>query len=77
MSCRVLGLGVEHTFLRHIIDTLEPRHDELTGRIIATSRNIPVRNLYRDNGFACEAADLWRLNCAARTNEGLAAAAAG
>jgi FkbH-like protein len=77
ISCRVLGLGVEHTFLRHIIDTLRLRHDKLTGRIIATSRNIPVRNLYRDNGFACEAGDLWRLNCAARANEGLALAAAG
>jgi len=59
LSCRVLGLGVEHTFLRHIIDALRSRHDSLSGRIIATSRNIPVRNLYRDNGFVCDSGDRW------------------
>jgi FkbH-like protein len=60
MSCRVLGLGVEHRFLQHIVDTLKAEFDALTARIVATPRNIPVRNIYRDNGFASEEDGLWR-----------------
>jgi FkbH-like protein len=62
LSCRVLGLGVEHTFLRHIIEALRDRHQPLLGTITETSRNIPVRNLYRDNGFVRDAGNLWRLD---------------
>jgi FkbH-like protein len=61
MSCRVLGLGVEHTFLEHIVDTVKQKFDALAARIVATSRNIPVRNIYRDNGFLAEDDGLWRL----------------
>jgi len=64
MSCRVLGLGVEHTFLRHVVDALKQKFDALTARIVATPRNIPVRNIYRDNGFVAEEDGLWRLKCA-------------
>jgi FkbH-like protein len=60
MSCRVLGLGVEHRFLQYIVDTLKAEFDALTARIVATPRNIPVRNIYRDNGFASEEDGLWR-----------------
>jgi FkbH-like protein len=64
MSCRVLGLGVEHTFLQHIVQTLRAEFDALTARIVATPRNIPVRNIYRDNGFVAQEDGLWRLKCA-------------
>jgi FkbH-like protein len=57
LSCRVLGLGVEHTFLEKIIEAMGRR---LGGRIIETARNLPVRNLYRDNGFVLGADGVWR-----------------
>jgi FkbH-like protein len=64
ISCRVLGLGVEHTFLQHIVHTLKADFDALTARIVATPRNIPVRNIYRDNGFVAQDDGTWRLKCA-------------
>jgi len=64
MSCRVLGLGVEHTFLQHILDAVKEKFDALVARIVETPRNIPVRNIYRDNGFVAEEDGLWRLKCA-------------
>jgi FkbH-like protein len=64
MSCRVLGLGVEHTFLQHIVDVFKEKLDALRARIITTPRNIPVRNIYRDNGFVAEEEGLWRRRCA-------------
>jgi FkbH-like protein len=55
ISCRVLGMGIEHTFLRHVLDAMRSMtkgmSPSLRGQIIPTARNIPVRNLYRDNGF--------------------------
>jgi FkbH-like protein len=54
MSCRVIGLEVEHRFLAFVLDHLADAHAEALGRIIETSRNGPVRNLYADNGFALE-----------------------
>jgi len=60
ISCRALGMGVEHTFLRHILDTVRGDAVTICGRIMATPRNIPVRNLYRDNGFSESAAGLWQ-----------------
>jgi len=59
VSCRALGMGVEHTFLRHILDTLKADAAGVRGRIVPSSRNIPVRNLYRDNGFSESAPGLW------------------
>jgi len=60
LSCRVLGMGVEHRFLDHIMQTTSSAHERISGRIIETSRNIPVRNLYRDNGFALDQGKWWR-----------------
>lgn len=60
LSCRVLGMGVEHRFLQHIMQTVSSDQERISGRIIETSRNIPVRNLYRDNGFALEQGRWWR-----------------
>jgi FkbH-like protein len=59
VSCRALGMGIEHTFLRHILDTARGLSDSVRGRIIPTSRNNPVRNLYRDNGFVEGESGLW------------------
>jgi predicted enzyme involved in methoxymalonyl-ACP biosynthesis len=57
VSCRVLGMGVEHEFLRHIIAEAKTT---LTGTIVETPRNIPARNIYRDNGFAELEPGRWR-----------------
>jgi predicted enzyme involved in methoxymalonyl-ACP biosynthesis len=56
VSCRVLGMGVEHRFLKAI---LESAGQPLVGRIIETPRNNAVRNLYRDNGFIQRADGAW------------------
>jgi len=58
ISCRALGMGVEHTFLRHVLDEMKDALP-LRGRIIPTPRNIPARNVYRDNGFAERGDGLW------------------
>jgi FkbH-like protein len=60
MSCRVLGMGVEHKFMQHVLVEMKKLFPNLTGRIIETSRNIPVRNIYRDNGFTEIEPGLWR-----------------
>jgi hypothetical protein len=32
----------------------------VTARIVPTARNIPVRNIYRDSGFALDQDGVWR-----------------
>ena len=59
VSCRALGMGIEHRFLRHILN--ETQGGSLSARIIATPRNMPARNVYRDNGFTEIEPGLWRL----------------
>jgi FkbH-like protein len=59
ISCRALGMGVEHTFLRHVLDEMKGTPQTLRGRIIPTPRNIPARNIYRDNGFLEREDGLW------------------
>jgi FkbH-like protein len=61
VSCRALGMGIEHRFLSHILHEMKNAFLPLCGRIIPTSRNIPVRNVYRDNGFTEVESGLWRL----------------
>jgi FkbH-like protein len=58
MSCRVLGMGVEHEFVRRIVEAVGG--GEIGATIIPTARNIPVRNIYRDNGFVLDASGRWR-----------------
>jgi FkbH-like protein len=60
LSCRVLGLGVEHRFLRAILDALSAEWPHVTGRIVETARNAPARHIYRDNGFVLGEDGLWR-----------------
>ena len=62
LSCRVIGLGVEHEFMRQIIDGLKPHYRMLTARIVETSRNTPVRNLFRDHGFIRAPDGSWALD---------------
>jgi FkbH-like protein len=59
ISCRALGMGVEHRFMRHILNEMRESSAPLSGRIIPTSRNIPARNIYRDNGFTEAEPGLW------------------
>jgi hypothetical protein len=34
----------------------------VSARIVPTARNIPVRNIYRDNGFALDDGGVWRFD---------------
>ena len=56
----MLGLGVEHRFLQHIVAELSRSGMPISARIIETARNAPVRNIYRDNGFSRDSDRLWR-----------------
>jgi predicted enzyme involved in methoxymalonyl-ACP biosynthesis len=67
-SCRALGMGVEHTFMRHILEEMKHTRIGLRGRIVATARNIPVRNFYRDNGFVETHAGLWEYGLQGRVS---------
>jgi FkbH-like protein len=58
MSCRVLGMGIEHAFVQHVLRASGA--DQITATIVPTARNIPVRNIYRDNGFVLEGGNVWR-----------------
>lgn len=69
LSCRVLGLGIEHQFLNGIIDSHTAVAETLTARIIETPRNIPARNIYGDNGFIHDRDGLWRLEMQAKFAE--------
>lgn len=60
ISCRVLGLKVDRRFVETVLLDLAGRYPEAMGRIVETSRNLPVRNLYRDNGFALDQDGVWR-----------------
>lgn len=59
MSCRVIGLKVEHQFLSFILDAIADSQAEVLAQIVETSRNGPVRHLYADNGFA-QQDGVWR-----------------
>jgi FkbH-like protein len=59
ISCRALGIGIEHRFLRHILDEMKDSRAALRGRINPTPRNTAARNIYRDNGFAEAEGGVW------------------
>ena len=56
----VLGLKVDRRFVESVLLDLAGRYPEAIGRIVETTRNLPVRNLYRDNGFALGEDGAWR-----------------
>jgi len=72
MSCRVIGLGVEQQLLTAAAVDALARAGRATARIVETPRNGPVRNLYRDGGFAPGEAGAWVLH--GQPGEGRAAA---
>jgi FkbH-like protein len=52
MSCRVLGRGVETTFLALLVETLRERGvGDVVGRYLATKKNALVADLYPRHGF--------------------------
>ena len=65
MSCRVIGLEVEHRFLDYVLEALAADHEEAAAKIVETPRNGPVRNLYADNGFRLSGG-MWRKPLARR-----------
>ena len=53
LSCRVLGLGVEETFLAHLAQRLSQENaTTLLGQLVPTEANAACRDLYRRNGFS-------------------------
>jgi FkbH-like protein len=53
LSCRVLGRGVESALLRVVTaDLIEAGAQRLTGRLIPTKKNAPVRDFLPRHGFA-------------------------
>lgn len=58
MSCRVLGMGIEHEFVQHVVNAGSA--PQVVAKIVPTSRNIPVRNIYRDNGFVLDDDGVWQ-----------------
>ena len=68
LSCRVIGRGVETAMLAQLCDIADQRRlPALTGQLIPTAKNIPVRDLFERHGFAKVAEDaagasVWRLD---------------
>jgi len=59
LSCRVIGLGVENVLLRAAMSDQAAQRASVCGRFIPTQKNLPARNLFRDNGFSEIAENLW------------------
>jgi FkbH-like protein len=59
LSCRVLGMKVEHQFMQYILNEAKRTAPLLSGRIIETLRNMPVRHIYCDNGFTETEPGFW------------------
>lgn len=58
LSCRVLGRGVESALLRVVTaDLIEAGARRLTGRLIPTKKNAPVRDFLPRHGFVPAAGD--------------------
>lgn len=59
-SCRVIGLGGERTLLDAVLADPGSDAQTVTGRIVRTDRNLPVRNLYAAQGFHAAGEGCWR-----------------
>jgi predicted enzyme involved in methoxymalonyl-ACP biosynthesis len=52
LSCRVIGRAVETAMLAHLCDLAEERGlGSVTGLLIPTAKNAPVRDLFERHGF--------------------------
>ena len=67
LSCRVIGRSVETALLSELYDQAR-NHDleYLTGRIVSTPKNLPVRDLFERHGFKIDSSNgegetIWRL----------------
>jgi predicted enzyme involved in methoxymalonyl-ACP biosynthesis len=60
VSCRALGMDIEHRFLAFAVQATAARGVRLGGRIVDGERNFPARNIYRDNGFTLQDDGVWR-----------------
>jgi FkbH-like protein len=61
ISCRVIGLGGEARLLAALAADPGDGVRLLTGRIVPTGRNLPVRHLYSGNGYAANGEQDWAL----------------
>jgi FkbH-like protein len=61
LSCRVIGLGVEHRLLERVLADLSQRCGEAAATIVETPRNLPARHLYRDHGFKAAGEGRWTI----------------
>jgi FkbH-like protein len=59
LSCRVIGLRVEHALLKHVLADMATRKSQVRAEVIETPRNGPARHLYADNGFVIENDQIW------------------
>jgi FkbH-like protein len=64
MSCRVLGVGVEHRFMARILADVSEQRETLKASLHVTPRNLPVRNIYKDHGFVRLDDGIWQLDLA-------------
>jgi FkbH-like protein len=62
LSCRVLGRGLEQALVRWVVETARRQgRSGVSGEIIETERNAPVRSVYADAGFTPgESSGMWR-----------------
>jgi predicted enzyme involved in methoxymalonyl-ACP biosynthesis len=61
LSCRVIGLGGEHTLIRAVIAEATAAGRPVVGRIVPTGRNLPARNLYAAAGFIDCTDGIWAM----------------
>jgi FkbH-like protein len=64
VSCRALGLGVEHRFMHAVLSELAANRAEITARLIRTSRNQPSRRIFADHQFEEREEGRWWLDMA-------------
>lgn len=69
VSCRALGIGVEHQFMDRIIAELSHHYNTLTASLVITARNVPARNIFRNHGFSEDDNNLWRVGLAPLNTE--------
>ena len=67
MSCRVIGLRGESALLAGVMADPGAGIRSLSGRIVQTDRNLPVRDLYRNHGFADRGQGGWEMMLPAAT----------
>lgn len=55
MSCRFLGKNLENEFIKWLLNYAKNNNfNKVTGKIIETERNEPIRNIYKNNNFILE-----------------------